>query len=185
MLQTIPNNVLDFEFNRFVLWVIASVDNVGLSFGIQSSLKSKVHVVFVPFVSFKQRLQQMESHVSGRKTCFVRIFSGLRDKSQTWLKSHGSIFTSTIHTLLTLHTAETSAVLELDFQLHKLRATASPTTIVRGPYLKKTSKKNVVPTFGHRNIIGHVDSRYLTDQDSGCCHSDNFLKGIQRAPFPC
>ena len=96
--------------------------------GFQSSLKSKVHVVFVPFVSFTQRLQQRESNVSGRKTCFVRNFSGLRVKSQTWLKSHGSIFTSTIHALLKLHTAESSAVLELDFQLHKLRATASLTT---------------------------------------------------------
>ena len=25
MLQTIPNNVFDFEFNRFILWVISSV----------------------------------------------------------------------------------------------------------------------------------------------------------------
>ena len=65
--------------------------------GFQSSLKSKVHVVFVPFVSFTQRLQQRETQ------------SNVSD-----------IFTSTIHALLTLHTAESSAVLELDFQLHKL-----------------------------------------------------------------
>ena len=25
MLQTIPNNFFDFEFNRFILWVISSV----------------------------------------------------------------------------------------------------------------------------------------------------------------
>ena len=25
MLQAIPNNFLDFEFNRFILWVISSV----------------------------------------------------------------------------------------------------------------------------------------------------------------
>ena len=34
MLQTIPNKFLDFEFNGFILWVISSVENVGLSFGI-------------------------------------------------------------------------------------------------------------------------------------------------------
>ena len=57
----------------------------------------------------------------------MRNFSGLRVKSQTWLKSHGSIFTSTIHALLTLHTAESSAV--LDFQLHKSHGSIFTSTI--------------------------------------------------------
>ena len=34
MLQTIPNIFLILNQTRFILWVISSVDNVGLSFGI-------------------------------------------------------------------------------------------------------------------------------------------------------